>query len=345
MHPHPGLDPPASAGHPPAGTPALDFAATTMQRRDATDPAMVEAADWLLCLNAAPGDLSLETAFRAWLDADRHHAEAWDGARRTWRLLGRTRRAAPDPAARPRGRRRIALAAAVALAACLALVAALPPARVLMQADHATATGAIERVTLADGTVVHLNTASAVDVRYAAGRREVVLLAGEAFFEVARDPLRPFTVVAGDLEVTALGTAFDVRRAPESFAVWVEHGTVAVRFGRGEGAEALRLAAGEGVAVDRASGTLRARHASADQAGGWRSGHLFANGATIAEVVAALRPYHPGAIVITDAALGAHRVTGAYDLRHPDRAVRALVEPFAGRVRALTPFLLVVSPR
>jgi transmembrane sensor len=58
-----------------------------------------------------------------------------------------------------------------------------------------------------------------------------------------------------------------------------------------------------------------------------------------------IRRYSPGAILLTDDRLAQRRVTGVFDLQHPAAALRALVEPHAGEVAMLTPYLLVVTAR
>jgi transmembrane sensor len=81
---------------------------------------------------------------------------------------------------------------------------------------------------LADGSVLHLNTDSAVTVRYGKTERLVTLTSGQADFEVAHNPARAFRVFAGAAEVVALGTNFDVRLEHDSSVVTVVEGRVAV---------------------------------------------------------------------------------------------------------------------
>jgi transmembrane sensor len=82
---------------------------------------------------------------------------------------------------------------------------------------------------LADDSVLHLNTESAVTIRYGKHQRVAVLTYGEADFEVAHDPKRSFRVLAGSVEVSDLGTTFDVRLGRDSTVVTVVEGEVAVR--------------------------------------------------------------------------------------------------------------------
>ena len=82
-----------------------------------------------------------------------------------------------------------------------------------------TATGESRTVTLADGSQVNLSGGSAIGVDITSEERRVRLLSGEAFFDVAHDAARPFTVEAGEARIVVLGTAFDVALDPSATTV------------------------------------------------------------------------------------------------------------------------------
>jgi len=94
---------------------------------------------------------------------------------------------------------------------------------------YQTRIGEQNTITLVDGSVILLNTNSRLQVNYEQNQRDVVLMAGEAHFEVAKDPSRPFVVKAGEGMVRAVGTAFSVRINPEALKVTVTEGKVALR--------------------------------------------------------------------------------------------------------------------
>ena len=94
---------------------------------------------------------------------------------------------------------------------------------------YQTRIGEQNSITLIDGSVIQLNTNSRLQVNYESQQRDVVLMAGEAHFEVAKDPSRPFVVKAGEGMVRAVGTAFSVRINPEALKVTVTEGKVALR--------------------------------------------------------------------------------------------------------------------
>jgi transmembrane sensor len=96
------------------------------------------------------------------------------------------------------------------------------------QTAHATPRGGLARLPLPDGSTLTLDADSAVDVRLYGDRREIRLHRGGAFFDVARDPARPFVVLAGAARVTGLGTRFAVQAEPDGVEVSVESGRVAM---------------------------------------------------------------------------------------------------------------------
>jgi transmembrane sensor len=81
---------------------------------------------------------------------------------------------------------------------------------------------------LADNTVLHLNTDSAVTIRYGKTERVAMLTSGQADFEVAHEPDRAFRVFAGAAEIIAIGTKFDVRLEGNATVVTMVEGRIAV---------------------------------------------------------------------------------------------------------------------
>ncbi len=82
---------------------------------------------------------------------------------------------------------------------------------------------------LPDGSRMTLDTDSEVDIAFAPERRNLRLVKGRAFFDVAHDAQRPFAVVADGREVEALGTRFDVRMDPGQVRVVLVEGRVSVK--------------------------------------------------------------------------------------------------------------------
>jgi transmembrane sensor len=309
-----------------------------------------EALDWLIRLREDPEDAAVRTKLAAWLAEGEVHVRAWREAGRVWNLAGEALvlraeqpglRAARE--ARPvLWRRRAIGVAAAALAACL-MFFLLPSLLLQLRADYVTGAGETRLVCLPDGSVMHLDADSAVQIAHDSARRQARLLAGEAFFEVVPDPNRPFVVAAGDLWATDVGTAFDVRLAGDGAAVGVREGLVDVSCDKAMPPFAERLRAGDWVEVGWRGGVITRGTTAPEQVGAWQSGKLVVKDRTIGAVIEDLRRYHRGVIILTDDALAERRVTGVYDLGKPIEALRAVVYPYDALIREITPYLIVVS--
>ncbi len=303
-----------------------------------------EAADWFVRLREHPDDPALRARFERWLGADDGHRHAWASVEQGFDEIGRHppafAGAAPAASvARFRLRRPRAAAAALALAACVAFFAA-PGIQRHLEADYATGTGRMEQVTLTDGSRIELGPDTAV----AGGTdgRTVRLLGGQAWFDVAPDPAHPFRVVAGKVTTTVLGTGFDVRMIGDATLVSVHHGKVRVSDAGAAHPRAHDLAAGDWLRI-AADHEVEKGAANPELTGAWRDGRIVASGRSVSEIIDEIRPWYGGRIVLADGALGDRRVSGIYDPANPYDALVALVDPHGGRVRRLTPWLLIVG--
>ncbi|MDO9418127.1 FecR family protein [Pararhizobium sp.] len=314
--------------------------------------ALEEAMDWLLRLREQPGDAKTLQAFYAWLCLSDQNRDAWAKAQKTWQLMGEVPPVyrhvwqAPATVFRPAPARFgwpvWSLGFGVALAACL-LFLFMPAILIWLDADYTTRTAENRRISLEDGTVVDLGAGSAFKVEMTPNARKVVLLQGEAFFDVAHDAARPFTVEAGGVDVTVLGTAFDVQLSSSETTVALARGVVSLSYDLADVSADFELAPGEMAMVDHESGVFEKTAVSQESIGAWRTGRLFVNNVTIASMIEQLQRYHPAWIRVISRSLPMQRITGLYDLRDPDRALRAVVEPFGGRVRSVSPYGRVVS--
>lgn len=280
--------------------------ATRAQRKRHED-----AADWLLRNREAGQPAADKAAFRGWLDETPENRRAYEAAER---LVGEARTAiASDPALRdfetkPRRAAKPVLGTLLALATAGTLFIALDgPMR--LRADAISGIGEMPIFTLADGSTVQLNASSAVAYDYTTRRRTVRLLRGQAYFEVARDPARPFSVEAGSTRVTALGTAFDVRLGDAETDVTVTHNAVFIEFGRADQTP-LRVKQGEQAAYEHATGTKEVRPNDGLAPLAWRHGQLVVDNAPLSHVVEEMNRHFSGRIVIASAELARRRVSG-----------------------------------
>ena len=304
-----------------------------------------EAADWLIRLQTGSAEPRLKAEFDQWLAASPANRLAWERTCKTWRNLGLVEPGLkslwedaehlPGVAGKQASRRRWSLRhyagmAVAAVSLCLAVLF-VPTLFVHIKAEYQTSTAESRTITLEDGSRVQLAAASALTTDFANGRRNVKVLKGEAFFDVVPDSDRPFVVEAKNLTVQVLGTAFDVDMTDGVTQVALAHGSVEASF---RNAPPTRLVPGEMLVVD-ASGTIRKETVPVEDIGGWRNGELYVVDATIGSVVEQIQRYHPAWLTMADKTLAEQRVTGFYNLRDPDRALEALVEPYKGKVHAI----------
>ena len=192
-----------------------------------------QAAAWLARLRSEERTTADELGFQAWLDEDIGHRQAFDLVNTAWEIAGGARYEPSFPVQRQEPRRRVP---ALAVAAVLAVGVAIGVAGWMLRSSsetYATARGEQKRVMLADGSVMMLDTQTAVEVSMEPHRRSVELLHGRAHFEVAKDKTRPFAVRFGDRSVVAVGTEFDIVRDGERASVLLTHGKVLLESAAG----------------------------------------------------------------------------------------------------------------
>lgn len=171
--------------------------------------------------------------YELWLAADPRHAAAMQRSAATWSLLDRLpeNAAAPVLAAATRRRsfwRRSVIVTSLAAAAAVALVASRFTRSPTPSASVATSP-APRQLTLSDGTVVQLNTGGELIEQFTAAERRVLLARGEAHFAVTKNLARPFVVRAGNVDVRAVGTAFNVHLQSAAVDVLVTEGIVQLK--------------------------------------------------------------------------------------------------------------------
>lgn len=269
-----------------------------------------EAARWFARIQNMPLDHPDRGPFETWLAAHPAHATEyaafaalWDDFDSTARLdaLGRAmeKRAADARKAeesRRASRRRLLKGSALGLllsggAGALAWRTFSEwYAQPLLQLALSTRVAQSARQALADGSHIALGPDSAVAVAFYRDRREVRLDRGEAIFDVARDPERPFTVDGGVARVTVLGTRFAVARLGDRLRVSVASGRVLVT-GPQQGEEAaIELNSGEVAEASSQAAPSRIDRRAADGFA-WERGTLIFDGATLAEIAESLSRY------------------------------------------------------
>ncbi|KOF20944.1 hypothetical protein AC244_05880 [Ensifer adhaerens] len=302
-----------------------------------------QAVDWLVRLTGEPGDEELRLAFERWRADDPLHAEIFERARRAvgdaTLLIRREPEFAQRAARAPGNRRRTLSSLAAVLIAGTAAFLTLDGA-MWMRADVIAGKGERPILRLDDGSTLQLNAQSAVAYEFTASERRIVLLRGEAFVEVAADRNRPFVVEAGAGTATAPGAAFDVNLADDGGSVTgLEH---AGSGATGTATAPRRVEVNEQVSYNHQGGLGDMKPIDPLLAAAWRNGRLIFEERTIASVVEEIGRYVPGTILIADAAVGARRVSGSFDLSDPVRALQGLAEAFDIKVTRIGPYATIL---
>lgn len=318
--------------------------ATTEELRDAVRA----AARWYARLHAGAAGVGAANEherreWARWLAASPQHRRAWQEIENTLAQIGRVPADLAGPALRG------AAAERRRLLRKLAVVAALSPLPWVayragpwpLAADYRTRVGERRRLALPDGSLLALNTDSAVDVVFTELRREIRLRRGEILVATAPDPAaisRPFQVRTEHGLVRALGTRFTVRVAGERTTVSVLEDVVRITPG---GGEPVTIAAGKRIVFDGAGAGAAGRVDAG--AGSWLDGRLVAVDMPLAQLLDELGRYRAG-VLSCDPAIAGLKISGAFPLDDTERALAALSETFPVRQQRLTRYWVRLVP-
>ena len=298
------------------------------------DEVLLEAARWIVRFEE--GDLSPKEAhaLMVWRKADTRHNQAFLDLKQLWDDIPATSLGANAvPAAtnddekesvpRKRHWERWAIGSLVGAAAAV-LLAVLIPGTVNSPGEHySTDFAQISEIGLSDGSVATLGPRSSVKVTYSSDERRLELSSGEAYFEVAKAPERPFIVDAGNSTVRVVGTKFNVNRGENSVRIAVLEGIVQVR-GRSRGAfapshetlhkgdQAQIVTSPSGYAKIFKSTNAGELDKLGFSAAAWREGWLVYEDARLSDIVGDLNRYYAPGVALADPALGETRITASF---------------------------------
>jgi len=285
------------------------------------------AASWVVRMDRGPLSAEHARELEEWLSADTRRLGAFAKARAVLTYSDRARALGKnfDPKALAGGdapkinRRRAVIfgGAAAAVAGAAVFVRTLLPSTAQ---SLRTEVGETRVVALDDGSVVTLNTGSTVIVRYSRERRDATILTGEALFDVAKDPQRPFVVHARAAQVRAIGTSFAVLVLPESpVNVLVQEGIVELSRPADPSLRAVRVMANMRAVAPAGSPIMSIPIAKDEliRALAWREGRIAFEGDTLNDAVAMFARYSKTRILISDPAIGAQRITGLFVFNDP----------------------------
>lgn len=294
------------------------------------DQRLEEAADWFARMSDEAATEADWLAFTDWLEADDENRLAYaeveelglslEGADVPEALREDAEDTAPQATAtvidarsrffRPGNWVAVAAAAAAVWLAAISLGVfdpQLPPIQF-----YETGPGENRHVTLADGSRVHLNRGTRLEVQFSDDERRTWLKEGEALFTVASNKDRPFLVALGDRDVRVVGTVFNILRHRGQVTVTVKEGIVDVAPHDNEQRDAVRTERlTKGLQLKHREGTSETRvtEVDADAVIAWQEGFLEYEDTPLEQIIDDLNRYSPVPIRL-EGTIGARPFTG-----------------------------------
>lgn len=337
------------------------------------DPAAEQARYWVVRLASGEMTGSEWKRFKAWLNTDPRHPVEFKRERAFWQNLESLKDAfqepeavrpgsvfpsafpkvdrAPEPGRRLNGhfalaahaRRTRRIAATGLVAAGLAFFMVWLQFKGFPAGDHWTHAGEQKEVMLPDGSMAHLNTASAINVRYGTGVRRIELLRGEVFVDVKPDSALPFQVAAPSGIVEAVGTSFSVQQKEDGVTVTVSTGEVKVHEPSSQNLSSpVYLKAGEQIDYKAGVAGHSKRTVKLESTLSWREGKIVIDGLPFAEAVKKLERYRRGRVVVLGGPSGAATVSGVFNIQKIDSALIAIASTQGLTVSHMTDYLTVL---
>ncbi|MGK5062136.1 FecR domain-containing protein [Janthinobacterium sp. LB3P112] len=314
----------------------------------------MQAAEWLATLMSGATTPAEKAAWQQWRQAHPDHERAWkhiesvSGSLRALDAQASRKALLPSPISRSISRRSslqlLAWVSAIGLTGWFGARSPYAPdmARAAL-ADLSTGVGERRELTLPDGSRVHLNSSSAVNIRYTGTQRLLQLVQGEVFIATAREtglPYRPFLVETAQGHAQALGTRYSVRQADGSTLVAVEEGAVRLMPRHGEGNLLIRAGQGGGMTARQ----LLPAHAVSPDTWAWRQGLLLADAMPLRDFLHELSRYRHGLLGCDDAVAGL-RISGVFPLADLDAVLLSLPDSLPVDVRLRTRYWVQVEAR
>lgn len=302
-----------------------------------------EAAEWLVRLHSGRFSEADRLACERWRQRSEEHDRAWMRAQAVLTKLGGL------PPGLGRATMHATAARRAGLKALAGLIVAAPvgwlawrEAPAQWTADHATRSGERRSIELPDGTLLVLNTASAVDLNYDSAQRQVWLREGEILLRSAHsnpaDP-RPLRVRTAEGSAQALGTVFSVRQMDARSRVAVIEGRVRVQPRAGAASIVLE----PGQRVDFSAMAAQAPIASSHSPAAWLEGVLYADNERLGDFLQELGRYRPG-VLRCDPAVAGLRISGGFQADDTDAALLAVARSLPVRVVYRTRYWVSVVP-
>jgi transmembrane sensor len=300
---------------------------------------------WLARLHSSARSQQTEAGFRRWIAADATHRAAFERMHYVWEATATLRPARSLESALSRSVRRVFHRNMAALAATLVICALLSIGALYLARFEPATTGESFTTTfgqrrglrLSDGSRLVLNTDSRLRVAFNSKERQVTLERGQARFEVASDPARPFVVRVAARQIVATGTAFDVRWTDDRLCIVLVEGHVAILPASVPVAMPLispvTLDAGERLEIRGPAVAVKSA-ARLDREEAWTTGHVIFDSTPLRAAIAEMNRYAPRRLELADPALGDLLISGTFSVDDSRHFARAVANVFSLEVTA-----------
>tara|TARA_R110002072_G_scaffold166730_4_gene320114 strand:- start:681 stop:1736 length:1056 start_codon:yes stop_codon:yes gene_type:complete len=322
------------------------------------------AHEWLIKIMSDTATDADIDAFEVWRDKNPEHGKAYANVSQIWNELGvlarspqgENLRKSVDDIEEAQGiffvlansikqRFSIPQYALASLAALLMIILFMQETPPQTPEIYQTTTSEVREITLTDGSIITLGALSRVEVNFNNTGRNVSLIQGQAFFDVAKNPNNPFYVKAKDTIVRVLGTKFDIHFGPKDITVGVLEGLVQVtpKQVNKENHETKVLTAGQMISTT-SNGFLNDIQLAQVKPGSWREGRLVYKEIEFLKVIADANRYYSRKIILQDDSLEKVHITTSFDVEQIDIFLKSLPEIFNVDVVYLSSGDIIIKP-
>ena len=300
------------------------------------DDPRAQAAHWMVLHQSGEMSEADEQKFFAWIEASPENQSAFEKMQRGWavsRLVAQEpeilamRKKVQSRYANGRYKNIVALAATIALFVVPSVVALekyLEPVPDASSAPQAFLTQLGQRadITLADGSAVKLDSETNMVARNLPTSRNVVLKSGRAYFDVAKNPDRPFTVIANGKAIRALGTAFSVSIDGNDVVVTLVEGKVRVTDVGGTETSVEMTPGRQLIARKNQNWTMKSVDSSKEES--WTIGKLTYMRDPLSKAVYDMNRYSKKKIIFENGRVPHKNIIGVFDAGDVDSFVTAI---------------------
>lgn len=320
---------------------------TTDKSRNPPDNVQAKAIDWYVKLQSKGLSARKMNKFESWLTEHPKHQIAFDKVCETMDRMSAIDVAMADSLMPAQSHRpsilervesllgpliepHIARPVLASLAAILIVLALVAPRQFVDGTLYETARGELETISLADGSIVHLNTATRLIARFNEEERRIILSKGEAYFEVGRDENRPFIVQLPDGAVRAVGTAFNIHLKDKIATVTVAEGIVQIldvieQDGGGDSGKKIpELHIGEQILLGDDVEDRQILHADIEIVSAWMTGKIIFKDEKLGDVIDEFTRYSNHWFIFWDPSVKEMRVSGTFNPNDIDSLNAAL---------------------